>query len=70
MDYFRWNGLRSAWLCGALALLGGALIACSPAWAGLGSDNASITADLTHFRASDKVISHPLYDVPSSGAAA
>ena len=36
MDYFRWNGLRPARLCGALELLGGALFACSPAWAGLG----------------------------------
>jgi hypothetical protein len=63
MDYFRWNGLRPARLCGALALLGGALFAHSSAWAGLGSDIASIAADQAHLRTSDRVTSHPLYDV-------
>jgi hypothetical protein len=63
MDYFRWNRLRPARLWGTLALLGSAFFACSPAWAGLGSDIASIAADQAHFQTSDKVTSHPLYDV-------
>jgi hypothetical protein len=50
-------------LFGSLVLLGNALFACSPAWAALGSDTASIAADQAHFQASDKVTSHPLYEV-------
>jgi hypothetical protein len=63
MDYFRWNALQPGRLFGSLALLGSALFACSTAWAALGSDVASIAADQGHFQASDKVTSHPLYDV-------
>jgi Protein of unknown function (DUF2844) len=72
MNYFGWNGLRPGRLFGALALVGNALFACSPAWAALGGDIASIVADRAHFQTSDKVTSHPLYDVHemtiSSGA--
>jgi hypothetical protein len=63
MDYFRWNRLRLPRLRRSLALLGGALFACSPAWAALGSDVASIASDQALFHASDKVTPHPLYDV-------
>jgi hypothetical protein len=72
MNYFGWNGQRPGRLFGALALVGNALFACSPAQAALGSDIASIAADQAHFQTSDKVTSHPLYDVHemavSSGA--
>jgi hypothetical protein len=63
MDYFRWNRLWLQRRRRSLALLGGALFACSPAWAALGSDIASIASDQAHLHATDKVTSHPLYDV-------
>jgi Protein of unknown function (DUF2844) len=63
MDYFRWNGRRPGRLFGSLALLANALFACSPAWAALGSDIASIAVDQAQFQSFDKVTSNPLYDV-------
>jgi hypothetical protein len=63
MDYFRWNRLHPGRLLSNPALLGGFLLAVSPAWAALGGDAASIDADCAHFQASVKLTPHARYDV-------
>jgi uncharacterized protein DUF2844 len=63
MDNFRWNRLRPGGLFGALTLVASACFAFSPAWAALGGNAASITADQAHFQGSVKVTAHALFDI-------
>jgi hypothetical protein len=63
MDKFRWSRLRPGRLFGAITLLASACFAHSPAWAALGGNAASITADRAHFQGSVKVTAHALFDI-------